>query len=121
MRELRNSATTTTTTTNGLWNSPIPYLFGGLGALIVLISAALIILACSQRKRTSSSSENSQEKVQPPRLILSTLDPEPKFVVIMPGDDKPTYLANPVTNWVSQEVVAQMPICTCHHQQVAPH
>ncbi|KAI3726201.1 hypothetical protein L1987_65998 [Smallanthus sonchifolius] len=87
------------------WNSPIPYLFGGLALMLTLIACALIILVCSYKKpysssSTSSSSENGagdQEKSSVPefRVELST-EMEPKIVIVMPGDINPTYLAKPV-------------------------
>lgn len=83
----------TTNTRGGETNTTIiPYLFGGLGLLLALIAIALIILACSSRK-----------KRQPPdaaaKLGTAVDDhqpaaPEvPRIVVIMAGDDKPTFLA----------------------------
>ncbi|KAI3669915.1 hypothetical protein L6452_41395 [Arctium lappa] len=85
------------------WNSPIPYLFGGLALMLTLIACALIILVCSYKKPYSSSSENSsentagdQEKQSVPefRMELSP-EMEPKIVIVMPGDINPTYLAKP--------------------------
>ncbi|GMY12796.1 Protein GLUTAMINE DUMPER 2 [Fagus crenata] len=76
-----------------VWKSPIPYLFGGLALTLLLIAVALIILVCSYRKRTVSNEE------KPPTKMMNTMvDTEPKIVVIMAGDDKPTYLAKPVTS-----------------------
>ncbi|KAJ0989660.1 hypothetical protein J5N97_008016 [Dioscorea zingiberensis] len=79
-----------------VWSSPIPYLFIGLGTMMVLIAGALIILACSHRKssgedETSSSSSSSKEK-----HVISPLDMEPRVVVIMAGNLKPTCLALPL-------------------------
>ncbi|XP_044468956.1 protein GLUTAMINE DUMPER 4-like [Mangifera indica] len=76
-----------------IWQSPIPYLFGGLGCVLLLIASALIFLACSYRKSFDSGDDHDQEN--PPSLPLKPLDPEPKIVVIMAGDDKPTHLATP--------------------------
>lgn len=73
------------------WNSPVFYLFGGLALMLALVATALLILACSYRK---SSSSNDDEKPS----IFHELegDNQPKIVVIMPGDDNPTYLAKPL-------------------------
>ncbi|KAJ9683009.1 hypothetical protein PVL29_018839 [Vitis rotundifolia] len=61
------------------WNSPFPYLFGGLALILGLIVVALIILSCSHKKRTSSPDHDKD-----------------KVIVIMAGDENPTYLATPV-------------------------
>jgi heme/copper-type cytochrome/quinol oxidase subunit 2 len=77
-----------------LWKSPIPYLFGSLALILLLISVALIILVCSYRKRASNSAaENDEEK--PAKIMNTAVDTEPKIVVVMAGDDKPSFLATP--------------------------
>lgn len=77
------------------WKSPIPYLFGGLSLTMLLIAGALIVLACSYRKRFSG---NSSEK-EPPAAAPADVElvMEPKILVIMAGDDMPTFLATPAT------------------------
>ena len=74
--------------------------------MLGLITVALVILACTNRKNSSSSSSRTpnsapaaavgvQEK--PAAQVEVFVDPgEPKIVVIMAGDNKPTYLAKPV-------------------------
>ncbi|KAL3719343.1 hypothetical protein ACJRO7_004317 [Eucalyptus globulus] len=79
-----------------IWSSPIPYLFGGLAVLLILISGALIMLACSSWKRPSNALGNADEKSVKP--AIPPLDLEPRIVVIMAGDEKPKYLAKPVTS-----------------------
>ncbi|KAJ6707576.1 PROTEIN GLUTAMINE DUMPER 6-LIKE [Salix viminalis] len=82
-----------------LWRSPIPYLFGSLGILLSIIAVALITLACSYcRKHCGNSS--SDERAKPAAIPLSTpvLDAEPTIVVILAGENKPTYLAAPVNS-----------------------
>ncbi|OIW05436.1 hypothetical protein TanjilG_23262 [Lupinus angustifolius] len=81
-----------------LWKSPIPYLFGGLALMMALISMALVILVCSYRKSASQSSnlEAQVMKQTMPKNVESNLEPE--LLVIMAGDDKPTYLAKPITS-----------------------
>ncbi|XP_062104723.1 protein GLUTAMINE DUMPER 5-like [Humulus lupulus] len=97
------------------WNSPIPYLFGGLAIMLGLITVALIILACSYRKSPSSSSAVAAEAAASSSAVVDVgggnedhqkttteIDEvvvdcdQPKFVVIMAGDHNPTFLANPV-------------------------
>ncbi|PSS35070.1 Protein GLUTAMINE DUMPER like [Actinidia chinensis var. chinensis] len=90
-------ATATATTTTGLhrWNSPIPYLFGGLALMIGLIALALVILACSHKKPTSTSNSSNGAEENPTRAT-HVVEMEPRIVVIMAGDDHPMYLAKPV-------------------------
>ncbi|KAI3462839.1 hypothetical protein Pfo_019502 [Paulownia fortunei] len=87
------------------WNSPLPYLFGGLGLVLLLITAALIFLACSYRKRASSYPGHGGEKVAQPSTTAAA-DNTPKVVVVMAGDDMPTHLAIPIPS-SSQTVVAK--------------
>ncbi|KAL2482836.1 protein GLUTAMINE DUMPER 5-like [Forsythia ovata] len=97
------------------WHSPVPYLFGGLAAMLGLIAFALLILACSYWK-LSGYIENRDEterdleagevngdgdgsadggvKAEPPVL-------EEKYLVIMAGQEKPTFLATPMSSRAS--------------------
>ncbi|CAI9761069.1 unnamed protein product [Fraxinus pennsylvanica] len=92
------------------WHSPVPYLFGGLAAMLGLIAFALLILACSYWKFSSyggdgerdlesgegNSSEGSEtDAVKPPPVL------EEKFLVIMAGEEKPTHLATPMSSRAS--------------------
>ncbi|KAH6803065.1 hypothetical protein C2S51_034511 [Perilla frutescens var. frutescens] len=76
------------------WNSPIPYLFGGLALVLVVVALALIMLACSNRN-SSSSEQSSDEKSE---KAVHALQPEmePRIVVIMAGETNPTHLAKPM-------------------------
>ncbi|XP_051114736.1 protein GLUTAMINE DUMPER 5-like [Andrographis paniculata] len=71
------------------WNSPIPYLFGGIAMALGVLALALVILACSYRNSSSSSSEKAAGEESPPDL-------EPRMVVIMAGETNPTHLAKPL-------------------------
>lgn len=96
------------------WHSPVPYLFGGLAAMLGLIAFALLILACSywklsvqseerERQERDLESENAQnhEKNNNSGKGDETKVYEEKILVIMAGDQKPTFLATPVTAKVS--------------------
>jgi hypothetical protein len=74
--------------------------------MLALISVALVILACSHRKRSSTSPSDHNEDDQ--RFPLPAVDhAEPKIeYVIMPEDDKPTYMATPFTS---------SPTCSSEH------
>lgn len=86
-----------------IWNSPVPYLFGGLSLLLLLIALALLLLLCTNRKSPSSSSnndnpidddeENGDGDKEPKTIVEECV---PKIAVILAGDDKPTCLAVPV-------------------------
>lgn len=91
------------------WHSPVPYLFGGLAAMLGLIAFALLILACSYWKlsgylenRGGDGGERDLEagesdggaKAAPPPM-------EEKFLVIMAGQEKPTFLATPMSSRAS--------------------
>lgn len=109
MRPSSTTITASTTATTGVhqWRSPLPYLFGGLAIMLLLITVALFILVCSYRKRSSTSSSSGDEEKPPKPMNGEIIDSgEPKIVVIMAGDDKPTYLATPA-------VTATTSVCTC--------
>ncbi|XVF81856.1 hypothetical protein PTKIN_Ptkin15bG0189200 [Pterospermum kingtungense] len=86
------------------WNSPIPYLFGGLALMLGLIAMALVILACSFKKTPSNSSDEADQE-KPAKQVTMQLEMEPKIVVIMAGDQNPTYLAKPVSSTRHDEQV----------------
>ncbi|KAK2663143.1 hypothetical protein Ddye_001717 [Dipteronia dyeriana] len=107
---MRPTNHTTTSTTINVWNSPIPYLFGSLAVVLMLIAVALILLVCSFKKQSSSLSSNSgsdENASEKPAIILKVVDPEPKIVVIMAGDEKPSFLAMPAVSST---------ICRCDYQ-----
>ncbi|KAL4571303.1 hypothetical protein LXL04_018061 [Taraxacum kok-saghyz] len=92
------------------WHSPVPYLFGGLAAMMGLIAFALLILACSYWKISSDAGERDLEagdadadgdgdskpgnQKEPPVF-------EEKYLVIMAGQAKPTFLATPISSRAS--------------------
>ncbi|KAK9924796.1 hypothetical protein M0R45_033147 [Rubus argutus] len=105
---MRPTTTSSSTRVVHPWKSPLPYLFGSLAVIFLLISVALIILICSYRKRSSgSSSDRDEEKPPKPNTNSTVFDDEPKIVVIMAGEDKPTHLATPVTS-----------VCSCSCEKV---
>ncbi|KAL9439870.1 hypothetical protein AB3S75_018683 [Citrus x aurantiifolia] len=93
------------------WHSPVPYLFGGLAAMLGLIAFALLILACSYWKLSGRADNNnnngdqngdsrdieSGDKGQEGDAAKSVKVYEEKILVIMAGDEKPTFLATPVS------------------------
>ncbi|KAF5470922.1 hypothetical protein F2P56_011408 [Juglans regia] len=90
-----------------LWHSPVPYLFGGLAAMLGLIALALLILACSywrltgqldERERRSEKDLESGDEGKDARDSECKVPKvyEDKILVIMAGDEKPTFLATPM-------------------------
>ncbi|XP_008782086.1 protein GLUTAMINE DUMPER 2-like [Phoenix dactylifera] len=88
------------------WHSPVPYLFGGLAAMLGLIAFALLILACSYWKLSGylesgdgdvenrgGDGKTSADPAAKPRESF-----EPRIVVIMAGDEEPTFLATPISS-----------------------
>ncbi|KAJ4890669.1 Protein GLUTAMINE DUMPER 4 [Raphanus sativus] len=90
--------------------SPVPYLFGGLAAMLGLIAFALLILACSYWHLTISDEDfeegngrGADEEKESRSGEKAAY--EEKYIVIMAGDDLPTYLATPAGNK-----------CVCSHE-----
>ncbi|KAL3819524.1 hypothetical protein ACJIZ3_005429 [Penstemon smallii] len=109
MATLEASAAPPSMTQRSPWHSPVPYLFGGLAAMLGLIAFALLILACSYWKlsgilenqgdgdrdlEAGEEAENGGAKAAPPVM-------EEKYLVIMAGQEKPTFLATPMSSRTS--------------------
>ncbi|XP_047973135.1 protein GLUTAMINE DUMPER 2-like [Salvia hispanica] len=79
------------------WHSPVPYLFGGMAAMLGLIAFALLILACSYWKLSAVEEGDVEsgagEKGEGASAEKALPVFEEKFLVIMAGEVKPTYLA----------------------------
>ncbi|CAK7323174.1 unnamed protein product [Dovyalis caffra] len=84
-----------TTTTPLQWNSPLPYVFGGLVFILGLIAVALLILAYSHYKSWRDLSDNISKEDKSTACPDKLTDIEPKIVVVMAGDYYPTYVAKP--------------------------
>ncbi|ESW08916.1 hypothetical protein PHAVU_009G085200 [Phaseolus vulgaris] len=104
-----------TTPPHPTWHSPVPYLFGGLAAMLGLVAFALLILACSYWKISGGLQieENGErniengggEKQGDSENKESVRVYEEKILVIMAGDEKPTFLATPKASSVSRPVL----------------
>uniref|UniRef100_A0ACD6AGR7 Uncharacterized protein n=1 Tax=Avena sativa TaxID=4498 RepID=A0ACD6AGR7_AVESA len=80
-----------------LWRTPTPYLFLGFALMMGLIAVALLILVCTRRKPTGSSRRGNSGaggESASARGMMAPLDREPKVVVIMAGDDMPSFIAS---------------------------
>ncbi|GAA0161377.1 hypothetical protein LIER_17706 [Lithospermum erythrorhizon] len=94
--------TTTITTMKGVTlHSPMSYLFGSMSTILIIIVVALLILACFYRKSSSSQSYTNDhfDEEKPAEKPVYILQPEmePRVVVIMAGDLKPTCLGTPAS------------------------
>uniref|UniRef100_A0A7N0TY83 Uncharacterized protein n=1 Tax=Kalanchoe fedtschenkoi TaxID=63787 RepID=A0A7N0TY83_KALFE len=91
------------------WHSPVPYLFGGLAAMLGLIAFALLILACSYWKLSGylegenggGEDQGGNNEVEIVKVENDNRIFEEKFLVIMAGEVKPTHLATPSTSRTS--------------------
>jgi hypothetical protein len=93
------------------WQTPVPYLFGGLAAMLGLIAFALLILACSYWRlsgyldagsgtdgdRTGSSADGDQKGAAAGSARPATEFQE-HVVVIMAGEERPRFLATPAAS-----------------------
>ncbi|CAN1228779.1 Protein GLUTAMINE DUMPER 2 [Linum grandiflorum] len=84
------------------WHSPVPYLFGGLAAMLGLIGFALLILACSYWKLSGQIENGGDSDQRDLEAGEETEDGEKKgkkqqyeekVLVIMAGQVNPTFLA----------------------------
>jgi len=97
------------------WSTPTPYLFIGFGIVMGLIAVALAVLLCS-RRREGRREDQEEVIVQAGMMsvrVLAPLDREsPKVVVVMAGDDAPSFLASATPLAFAGKV--QRPYCQCH-------
>ena len=91
--------------------SPVPYLLGGVGVMLILIAFASIILACSYLKDcTTEGQENNRSEYQNVELgcvrknemgddmsNVSDNKDDMRVIVVMVGDEKPTFIAKPMS------------------------
>ncbi|CAI9779655.1 unnamed protein product [Fraxinus pennsylvanica] len=86
------------------WHSPETYLFGGLGALLGLILLVIFILSCTylkfidylENRRNCGGRGSASGALELAQPVL-----EEKYLVIMAGEDKPTFLATPISSRAS--------------------
>ncbi|KAE8678820.1 Protein GLUTAMINE DUMPER 1 [Hibiscus syriacus] len=113
------------------WHSPVPYLFGGLAAMLGLIAFALLILACSYWKLSgqfenegegSSGQSEGDLEAGEGKGDDTRLRPvmEPKVLVIMAGEVKPTFLATPIGSSFSFGHNGER-ICCCNDDKGVEH
>ncbi|CAL9122934.1 unnamed protein product, partial [Musa textilis] len=82
---------------------PLLYLFGGLAAMLGLVGFALSLLACAYWKLSGHFERGGAErgaKLEPATATPATFYKQ-EVVVVMAGDEKPTYLATPIPSGAS--------------------
>lgn len=97
---MESNSSSSNVTDSASWRSPDPYLFVGLTTLVLSVSVIFLILAffywklCDDSQDLISDDEASGEgRGQSQEIQLE--DTESKVMVIMAGDEKPTYLGKP--------------------------
>ncbi|CAI9272606.1 unnamed protein product [Lactuca saligna] len=106
-QQLENTTPTESLRSSTSWrlDTPLVYLFCGIGAMLALILVALIMLACS-KWRTQSTATGAGEDIEGgdehpqkvARYVCNDGDESkvsPEIVVVMAGDQLPSYLAAP--------------------------
>jgi hypothetical protein len=100
---MRNDTRSNNVTFSASWKSPVPYLFAGMAGMVFLIAVAFLILVCSYWKlcadseeltNTAASAEGGGENHD----IEYIVDTEENVMVIMPGDEKPTFIGKPISH-----------------------
>ncbi|WZZ74387.1 hypothetical protein YC2023_085757 [Brassica napus] len=103
-----------------IWKSPIPYLFGGLSLVLLLIALALFSLVCIHKKSHSfNNTYPVEEEEDAGDNEAKTVIGEylPKIVVILAGEDQPTCLAVPSREHVEMLL---LPLCLSGLSLVSP-
>jgi len=99
-----------------VWQSPVPYLLGGVGAMLVLIAVAVTILAWSYFKESTTGHAEDEESNRSSGHLhnvehgnsgknermedmsnLSDQKDEMRVIVILAGNQKPTCIAKPMS------------------------
>ncbi|CAI8605993.1 unnamed protein product [Vicia faba] len=93
MRSIPPAMLNTHPNTSSLWHTPIPYLFGGLAAIMGLMALALLALACSYCSNNQDDDLDNKESHPQTKQPIKAY--EEKILVIMAGNEKPTFLATP--------------------------
>ncbi|KAM7267700.1 hypothetical protein ACFE04_009866 [Oxalis oulophora] len=105
MRHFTSISPEASTASNGSiqWNTPLPYLFTGLLIVFGIIAVALFILACCQQLSTIANDHHDHQSSCDDKEKKSAKSGEnpasnlPEIVVIMAGDDRPTFVAKPTS------------------------
>ncbi|CAL5206257.1 unnamed protein product [Lathyrus oleraceus] len=100
MRSIPPTMLNTHPNTSSLWHTPIPYLFGGLAAIMGLIALALLALTCSYCSNNSQDDDDLDNKESDPQTKEPIKVYEEKILVIMAGNEKPTLLATPTLLYI---------------------
>lgn len=92
-----------------LSSSLVPFAFVILAAMTGLAAIAVVILACYHRKQPVAATAGDQSSLldgmekSVPLPAIAPLDMEPRIVVVMAGDEHPSFLAKPMYSPRSQQ------------------
>jgi len=76
------------------WKTPVPYVLGAAGSIIGLIVFAFLLLVCSCWKDSfGHSGENNMRSGHSNESTIEYNEIDETVVVIMAGDEKPTFIA----------------------------
>ncbi|KAI4983524.1 hypothetical protein ZWY2020_025390 [Hordeum vulgare] len=102
------------------WSTPTPYLFIGFAVVMSLIAVALAVLLCSRRREGGREDEEAVPAGMMSVRVLTPLDREvPKVVVVMAGDDMPSFLASATPLDFAEAAKVQRSYCQCGAKDVA--
>ncbi|KAI4366729.1 hypothetical protein MLD38_022570 [Melastoma candidum] len=76
------------------WDDPVPYIYGCLAVLLILIAVPLSVLACYHARVALRGVPRGPDEEDKPEKV-AVPDAEPKIVVVMAGEDVPSYIAMP--------------------------
>ncbi|EOA21783.1 hypothetical protein CARUB_v10002244mg [Capsella rubella] len=101
--KMSSTSTMVASQTRPPWRTPVPYLFGGLAAMLGLIAFALLLLGCSYWKVSRERDDEEKQAESGEKVVAKVF--EEKILVIMAGQNNPTFLATPVVAKICPDCV----------------
>jgi hypothetical protein len=112
---MRNITAPYAATSSSVWETPLPYVLGGAVFIMALIVFALNDLVCSFGKDSGDAGPSEVNNTRSGQVSESTVESggintmmknstadysgpqEEKIIVIMPGDEQPSFIAMPTS------------------------
>jgi len=95
---MRNSTAPSDRISRPVWKTPAPYILGAAGSIIALIIFAFFLLVCSCWKDSRGHSDGNNTISGSTESNIECGEINETVVVIMPGDEKPTWIAKTEKN-----------------------